>query len=63
MCCGKKLADGQYWSFCGETDMGQTAPVRCINCGGSFKLAEPDDKPHNHSKDELKDIFEELNDL
>ena len=36
--CGKKLEDGQYWRYCGESDMGQTSPVHCENCGGSLKL-------------------------
>jgi hypothetical protein len=30
--CGKKLAAGQFWSYCGETDMGQTAPALCEEC-------------------------------
>lgn len=36
--CGRELAAGQYWTFCGETDMGQTLPALCIDCNGSFKL-------------------------
>lgn len=36
--CGKKLESGQWWSFCGETDMGQSLPALCIECGGEFKL-------------------------
>jgi hypothetical protein len=27
MNCGKLLKEGQWWHFCGETDMGQTEPV------------------------------------
>lgn len=38
--CGKKLAKGQWYSFCGETDMGQTIPALCVECGGELKLAE-----------------------
>jgi hypothetical protein len=38
--CGAKLAKGQWWTFCGETDMGQTPPVLCTECGGEFKRAE-----------------------
>ena len=38
--CRKKLAPGQWWSFCGETDMGQTAPALCTECGGEDRLAE-----------------------
>lgn len=34
--CGARLAPGQHWAFCGETDMGQTAPALCTNCGGPF---------------------------
>lgn len=30
--CGRPLAAGQHWNFCGETDMGQTAPVFCEEC-------------------------------
>lgn len=36
--CRKRLAPGQWWAFCGETDMGQTAPALCTECGGEFKL-------------------------
>ena len=39
MACGKPLAAGQWWGFCGETDMGQTAPALCTECGGDLKLA------------------------
>jgi len=39
--CGYALVEGQWWKFCGETDMGQTAPALCTQCGGSFKRAEP----------------------
>ena len=34
--CGARLAPGQYWGFCGETDMGQTLPALCKQCGGEF---------------------------
>jgi hypothetical protein len=40
--CRARLAPGQHWSFCGETDMGQTLPALCTNCGGSFTPAPPD---------------------
>lgn len=36
--CGKKLALGQYWTFCGETDMGQLSPALCVECGGKLEL-------------------------
>lgn len=42
--CGKSLAKGQWWSYCGETDMGQTSPALCTECGGSYKLAPPTPK-------------------
>lgn len=38
--CGCVLKQGQWFRFCGETDMGQTAPVLCTNCGGEFILEE-----------------------
>ena len=39
--CGKRLAKGQWWGYCGETDMGQTLPALCTECGGQYKLAIP----------------------
>lgn len=36
----RKLAPGQWWSYCGETDMGQTLPFLCTECGGTGQLAE-----------------------
>lgn len=36
--CGEPLAKGQWWSTCGETDMGQSIPVLCTKCGGEYKL-------------------------
>lgn len=36
MTCGKSLASGQWWNFCGETDMGQTAPVQCVECSPKY---------------------------
>ena len=38
--CGARLAPGQHWERCGETDMGQTAPVLCEACGGKLVRAE-----------------------
>jgi hypothetical protein len=38
MACKRKLATGQWWGFCGETDMGQTLPVLCTECGGEYIL-------------------------
>ena len=32
MSCGRILADFQWWTFCGETDMGQTMPALCVEC-------------------------------
>jgi hypothetical protein len=45
--CGEPLAKGQYWQFCGETDMGQTAPVLCEACGGNLKLWGASTKKEN----------------
>lgn len=36
--CRRQLAPGQWWSFCGETDMGQTLPALCRECGGDLEL-------------------------
>lgn len=30
--CGRTLAPSQWWVRCGETDMGQTMPVQCVEC-------------------------------
>ena len=46
MGCKRKLAPGQWWNFCGETDMGQTLPALCTECGGSYIL----DGTPNHQK-------------
>ena len=37
--CNAQLAPGQWWNYCGETDMGQTAPVLCKACGGEYERA------------------------
>lgn len=37
--CRRPLADGQWWTFCGEADMGHTLPVLCTECGGTMQLA------------------------
>ncbi len=47
MTCGRKLADGQYWHFCGETDMGQSWPVLCVECGGEYRLYEDNGKQND----------------
>lgn len=36
MSCGRRLADGQDWSFCGETDMGLTSAALCTECGDKY---------------------------
>jgi len=36
--CDRALDNGQWFRFCGETDMGQTLPALCTLCGGDFKL-------------------------
>ena len=38
--CRRRLARGQWWAFCGETDMGQTMPALCTECGGKFELSK-----------------------
>lgn len=40
--CGRQLASGQWWHFCGETDMGQGVPVQCEICDPQegLKVAE-----------------------
>lgn len=38
--CRQPLAEGQWWNFCGETDMGQTAPALCTECGGVYEREE-----------------------
>jgi hypothetical protein len=43
MGCKRKLANGQWWKFCGETDMGQSLPALCVECGGEHMLAEVED--------------------
>lgn len=43
MTCKKSLAPGQWWGFCGETDMGQTLPVQCTACGGVWILKDTPD--------------------
>ena len=35
--CGAQLQGGQFFTYCGETDMGQSMPALCTRCGGSFK--------------------------
>ena len=35
--CNAPLESGQWWGFCGETDMGQALPALCQACGGEFK--------------------------
>lgn len=42
--CRTKLAPDQWWSFCGETDMGQTAPALCTACGGEYIRADDGSK-------------------
>lgn len=39
--CGARLAVGQWFCSCGDTDMGQTAPALCTGCGGDYILGEP----------------------
>lgn len=36
--CKKTLARGEWFARCGDTDMGQTLPALCTECGGNFQL-------------------------
>lgn len=36
--CRRRLAPGQWWTYCGETDMGQSLPYLCTECGGDLEL-------------------------
>lgn len=38
--CKKELAAGQWFASCGDTDMGQSLPALCTECGGEYKLVE-----------------------
>jgi len=38
--CLKPLAHDQWFTWCGETDMRQTLPALCTECGGTYKLKE-----------------------
>lgn len=59
MTCGAKLADGQWWHFCGETDMGQTLPVQCTDCGGDMIRA---DDPNAEARvEEMKVVWDKQN--
>jgi hypothetical protein len=42
--CRSPIVD-DWWNFCGETDMGQTAPVLCTACGGTFARKPTENKP------------------
>lgn len=50
MTCNKLLKEGQWWHFCGETDMGKTAPVQCTECGGQYELASPEAQAEHDRK-------------
>jgi hypothetical protein len=64
--CGRKLAPGQWWHTCGETDMGQTMPAQCGECAApepGYTLADPDapaptraqdDATHGRAQDDAK---------
>lgn len=57
MNCGKILEAGQWWHFCGETDMGQTLPVQCTECGGEYKLASPE-KQEEYLRKKANDLID-----
>ena len=43
MGCGRKVAVGQWYGFCGDRDMG-CAPALCEKCGGDLRLPKtPED--------------------
>jgi hypothetical protein len=44
--CRTPIVD-DWWNFCGETDMGQTAPVLCTECGGTFARKTPTGKEND----------------
>lgn len=35
--CGVEIED-DYWQHCGDTDMGQSAPILCVDCGGDKEV-------------------------
>lgn len=37
--CKRKLASGQWWHHCGDTDFG-SMPALCTECGGDLKLEQ-----------------------
>lgn len=59
MTCNKLLKEGQWWHFCGETDMGQTMPVQCTECGGKYELASPEKQAE--AQGQKADMFDPLN--
>lgn len=48
--CGRRLAGGQFFTFCGEMDMGQTDPALCTECGGELK-PDPSAQPARKDSD------------
>jgi len=40
--CKRILKEGQWWTWCGETDMGQTGPALCTECGGDLEFEKPE---------------------
>ncbi len=55
MACNKPLAKGQYWHFCGETDMGQSSPILCTHCGGVYVRTE--DQIAEKQRTETKEVY------
>lgn len=41
--CLMSLAPGQWWSYCGEIDMGGP-PALCTECGGRLMRRDPNEK-------------------
>ena len=56
--CGASFAPGQWWHFCGETDMGQTLPVFCTRCGGTYKLANEERRMERQNEGRIEPIDE-----
>ena len=54
--CRAKLAPGQWWNFCDETDMGQTMPALCEHCGGEHIRADDPDAKRKVEELNLKQL-------
>jgi len=43
MGCKRTLSANSWFNWCGETDMGQTLPALCVECGGNFELMKEEE--------------------